>query len=1126
MKRLKGREKEIAAFIDELRDSPGKSGRLINGLVEKTNRLYLNFPFIGPARRISSALKKGPFSYFYVFERTLAHKLHPLLYRFGFNIISNSVIDSLYDQKMEYYKPLMPLKAGKVPGKTVDLKMKNLVMMKDLILRMVFKDGHFMVIKYYDNNFSRLDRELSSILKSIELSMHNMKRGLTDDKKSNSEMIGKRFKIFRENRGKENGPLFIERMKWDEELKEYADMLGELKEDRYGENSDSDLRTIDLESGEIPGGGEEMSADEPAGEEDDDAPKDREKKTGINGYADTIKVTYLDTISDEDAHTVKKILETIYTTNREKSGEAKAEEIVTDIVGIWLNDELISGAKKDFLRSVHREMFGKNEGEPDVERRLDAISDFMDNFEKENKEPVPENTLFQNEDELRGGVPHTEDNDEHERSFDVEEPFIEEEQGVEIKDDNVPELGEFPVSGPGEVSEPGEFPVSGPGEVPELGEFSVSGPGEVEEQEKHLLEGRNGSDTGDIREQGEKRLQEIEDRLDKRTRELEEEAGDILNGSDEEKKTAFVIKMLGSETGSQSLFKILPDAESSGGENLFIKIVRKLEEGPFRYMTPSEKAAFIRRLIEVFSADKKLVSQLENYKKLIESPSELLGSVTNNLERIGKENPDTGSAMVKQLKYLEEVLKNEEYEPVWFTVKTLYKNIIKQKKSNVIENVTGDMSGQPQWKQAVILQFLKRFYRGDSRKQDELGKKLAFRELQSLTERIENERKGGTADINEIFKKFTGGSAGISQWAETVIKEQRKKRPAGDDLYDEKEMTQEEKIYNRALELVRSFRDNMDALGPIINALAGLNRGDFQSQLMNEYRSGLKKREVLVNRTVNVIKTGKPDGKLVEVLHKSPPLFQYDWSESVKKKLGAGSLEEAIKPVEKNRDAYSELNRIAMIIKTNNKNDFLKKAVEKEKKLVSDIAGDLSLEGLRKLKSRTVSIRDKEKINLFRDLVKIAGGAVDSTKNQYQAVSEKNAAGEEKSRVHKREESEQKTAAVKVKKDKPEEPEIRNGPGIRDILTEMNNFINLCKSERTRNMAIKSSKRRVTIDSFFQHLASGDKPSVEAAKKNTDELIEVFKGIIKHRFHKAFPTAGPALKYCLDNGLIKRSDLT
>jgi hypothetical protein len=429
VKRLKKSENEIRAFVDELRDDPGKSGSLTKNLVKKTNRFYLNFPFIGPARRISSELKKGPFSYFYIFERTLAHKLHPLLYKYGFNFISNSFIDSLYEQKLEYYKPLVPLKAGKVSATTADLRMKNLIMMKELITRMVFKDGHFMVIQYYDNNFRKLDRDLSSILRSIELSIHNMKRELTEDKKSNREMIRKRYELFMKNYGKENGPLFIERMKWDEELKDYAGMLGK-EEERSFKESDSELRTVEFDGDEISGDSEEMKEDESSGEGGDVTENDREKEARIAGYAEKIKEKYLDVISDEDADAVKKILETIYSANREKSGDAKAREIVTDIVKIWLDDELISEGKKNFLRSLHEEMSGKaeGEGEPAVDERLDAISDFVDGLEEENKEPAPEESLFESEGGLQESPPGAESHEEPEGFFDEKKATVKEEE--------------------------------------------------------------------------------------------------------------------------------------------------------------------------------------------------------------------------------------------------------------------------------------------------------------------------------------------------------------------------------------------------------------------------------------------------------------------------------------------------------------------------------------------------------------------------------------------------------------------------------------------------------------------------------------------------------------------------
>ncbi len=1411
---MEKQDNEITAFIDELRDNPAKSGKLIGDFIKKKNRIFLNFPLIGPARRISSELSKGPFSYFYVFERTLSHKLHPLLYRYGFNFLSNSIVDSLYERKLEFYKPLIPLRAGKIPGDTAGLRMKNLVMMKELITRMVFKDGHFMVIKYYDNNFRKLSSGLSGILRSIELSMHLMKKNLTEEKNTNSEMIRKRFELFRQNQGKENGTLFIERMEWDEDLKEYAEMLKGNEDESYTslDSSDPGLRVIDLEN--VPDDGEKTGEEQPPPEKESQPGEEKDEKRVISGYAESIREKYLDAISDEDADAVKKILDTIYTTNGKKSGKARAEEIVSDIINIWLNDELISSAKKDFLRSLHADMFGGKKEKQTPEDQLDAITDFVNNLEEDEKGGVPEEVSGVSGNEpAESGISGSDEMDDLAGFFDIDEPSSEEDLPFVIREDESGEPGGFAISAAEGTGESGEFPVHGSDETAEPGVFPVSEaeepaePGDFHRDEKQDAEEVNapsageetGGEEGGIPEWGEKRLQEIDERLRKRTREQEEEARDIVSGGDSDRVTACALKMLGRETGSRSLFKILPDADGSGGgENIFIRIIRRLEEGPFRYMTPGEKAAFIDRLIDIFSKEKKLVSQLENYRKLIEKPSELLMSVTNNLERIEKENPDLREMIEAQLKYLEKVLENEDYEAVWLTVKSLYRNIIRQKSDNVIETVLGEMTGQPRWKQAVVLKYLERFYRGDRIKQDELGRRTAFPDIKSLSGRLENERKGITADINEVFKEVTGESAGISEWAGRIIgekgepvpetgavyeslkgflqsgdfsdetdavrltgeleemirlnaektlifldtvlssadvsddakriilrmmndsdrpeyleihdlhrtvesvdspdekkavlnrfkgilgnnftpeevtkilhrklayikqesgkmraerrvhdilaggdsenmrslmdsvasgtgvsgkisitvkkigeafdadkldeafsaitcstnspemkirlletlremvkgklssveesekgalvrgikkienkigfygnileerkgerKRSRKriemvlkegpvkggKKAAGDDQQDEKEMTPEEQVYSKTLSLVKSFADNIDALGPVMEILAGFNRGDFQFRLMNEYTAALKRKEMLVRRTVNVIKTGKIDSDLVKILHRSPPRFQYNWSEGVKKKLGAGSLEEAVKPVEKNREVYGELIRIAKIIRSNNKNDFLKKSIEKEKKLVSDIAANFSIEGIGKLKSGIMSSKDKDKINLFRDLVKLTGVTADSARNGYLASVATHAALKQKSGLQEREGAVEKSPVKREEGKKSEVPDEERGPAVKDIVNEINNFINLCKSERTGSMAVKSSRRLITINSFFKHLASGENAYVELAKKNTDELKEVFRGIIKHRFKQDFPAAGPALKYCIDNGLIKKSDL-
>ena len=56
------KENNIQNFIGQLTESPKMCGKLVRDLIGDFNRLLLNFPVVGQARKISSQLKKNSFS--------------------------------------------------------------------------------------------------------------------------------------------------------------------------------------------------------------------------------------------------------------------------------------------------------------------------------------------------------------------------------------------------------------------------------------------------------------------------------------------------------------------------------------------------------------------------------------------------------------------------------------------------------------------------------------------------------------------------------------------------------------------------------------------------------------------------------------------------------------------------------------------------------------------------------------------------------------------------------------------------------------------------------------------------------------------------------------------------------
>ena len=245
--------------------------------------------------------------------------------------------------------------------------------------------------------------------------------------------------------------------------------------------------------------------------------------------------------------------------------------------------------------------------------------------------------------------------------------------------------------------------------------------------------------------------------------------------------------------------------------------------------------------------------------------------------------------------------------------------------------------------------------------------------------------------------------------------------------------------------------------------------------------------------------------------------MQYLWSESIKENMNLTNLEDAFKVFEKDKESYNEIIRLIKVIKSNNKNDFLKKSVEKDKKLVSNILQDFTAVDLKKLKSKTTGSKEKEKINLFRDFLKLTADS------KISAIG-----GEYKAQVRKSSEA----GAGEKEKDEKEkindtiEEKTSEGKEItRVIITEITNFINLNKSERTRKMAVGNDRRNTVLNNFLRSLAAGEESAVSIVKKHRDDCIELFKDIIKFKFQNIYTPAGPALKYCINSKIIERTDL-
>ena len=117
----------------------------------------------------------------------------------------------------------------------------------------------------------------------------------------------------------------------------------------------------------------------------------------------------------------------------------------------------------------------------------------------------------------------------------------------------------------------------------------------------------------------------------------------------------------------------------------------------------------------------------------------------------------------------------------------------------------------------------------------------------------------------------------------------------------------------------------------------------------------------------------KPDPDVLERVYTSPPKLQYLWGQGLIKRLNKNKLEDVFEDFNSDKNFYNSAIKIVKIIRGNNKGDFLKTTIDREIKLVREISDNLSEEKLKKLKLKTRGRQDKEKIGLFRDLIRVSG---------------------------------------------------------------------------------------------------------------------------------------------------------
>ena len=762
------------------------------------------------------------------------------------------------------------------------------------------------------------------------------------------------------------------------------------------------------------------------------------------------------------------------------------------------------------------------------------------------------------------------------------------------------------------------------------------------------------------------KLQSIEQMIDLKKKEAGEEIKEMNDINDPgELDSDKIINIFNNEMFSDFSFQTSSLINKFGdGVDPFIKIIRSLEDGPFRKMTLIEKQALLDAIIEKSKNDENLVKKLRNYRETLKESPIQLNKVFQQLKDIENLHPAGIERNEHQLKYLNNLLDNDENRSIFDTLKTLYSNIIYQSDKDELDQKLKDIEEYPPWKQIEILNYLSDFYKDNKEMNDIIDEKLKSSELQSINNRKEEEEKGEPVEINRIFNEITGEDISISEFVDEITagtpEENGEKKDIEDDsastdlltlqkviqknltendwsenssnedlynkidnlinidskktiaflesnvnsneldplarevllekyseiddpayqsLYsfhkvvdstdDISEKTQmieefkevfesrgfeintfdnklkyikneakllqfsnklesavgkvednkkapllkkiagtkdfpeevkksakkiviaseenrfseaftaitsssnsnevkvqfletlkgvarhkgwitdspddkvknkiedkitfykniisnrsnqkqgyienrndimenlkkgkkvetinneikrdvkskklekkdekvnyenlpfEEKIFEKTCNIIKAYNDNIEALEPAVNLLTELNKKDFPEKILEQINIKKKQKDQLLNRTIEMIDSSNLDKDLIEEIHKSSPKEQFMWGESVIKNKNEKKLEDAFKPFLKNKKLPEEIDRIIKIIKNNNRNNFLKSSIENENSLVAKILENFEDDKLSKLKLKTRNRMDKDRITLFRDILKL-----------------------------------------------------------------------------------------------------------------------------------------------------------
>lgn len=330
-------------------NNPRARDEAIDRLVAGSNRLLLNIPWYGTARRISRLLRQGSFSDFYEFEKGLARRLHPLLARFNFNIVSEFLISNHFFDRYRRYSPDVNRILEGNPEPEADA-------FENIMIAMAEREGHHMGVKFCDLVVRRIDRNLFRTLRSVELAMVEMSKSPGDDEAARREHAERIAGELRDRDGGGAATMFLRRLQASfsriNHCEEKTPSPGEIE------------TTVPGEQPNIGDVGRAATGSREHGMEG-----------RIPAYARVLRLKSLDRIEENDQARIRRLVEAVFRKNELRFGVDEARAITLGLLMEWERDESIEEPKRRFFEELIEEwskdenndiMEGADSGDGDI----------------------------------------------------------------------------------------------------------------------------------------------------------------------------------------------------------------------------------------------------------------------------------------------------------------------------------------------------------------------------------------------------------------------------------------------------------------------------------------------------------------------------------------------------------------------------------------------------------------------------------------------------------------------------------------------------------------------------------------------------------------------------------------